>query len=150
MQLPLPKELEELLQERIWPRTNQEAVKWNLHRIAPKEVIGTFAPEEDRLFLLPPPFLTIKERMETREATFWMHEMASVHEIDPSLAVVIADFGLGSDAPIILDYRDNCLDPSVLRLRWSTDSGKPSFSDNHWIKIASTFAEFAGLIGLNR
>ena len=76
--------------------------------------------------------------------------MASIHEIDPALAVVIGDFGLGSDSPIILDYRNDRLSPCVLRLLWSRDMEKPRFSDNHWVKIASTFEELAGFLGLDK
>src|SRR5262245_24330849 len=39
-------------------------------------------------------------------------------DIDPKLAVLIADLGLGYDQPIALDYRVSREQPRVLTLRW--------------------------------
>lgn len=39
-------------------------------------------------------------------------------DIDPRLAVLIADLGLGYDQPIALDYRPSLTRPRVLTLRW--------------------------------
>jgi hypothetical protein len=39
-------------------------------------------------------------------------------DIDPTLAVLIADLGLGYDQPIALDYRPSPTDPGVLTLSW--------------------------------
>src|ERR1700677_1899293 len=147
MELALPPELEKMIRDGFWPSTHAAAMAQNLKPLIPKERITKFAPEEDELHFNPPPFRTILERMSGREGKyFWRRPEASIHEVDPSLALVIGDFGLGSDAPIILDYRCDRLNPSVFRLRWSTDEGKSVFSDNHWVKIADTFAEFAAFL----
>jgi hypothetical protein len=39
-------------------------------------------------------------------------------DLDPSLAVMIADLGIGYDQPIALDYRLSMENPRVLTLRW--------------------------------
>jgi len=39
-------------------------------------------------------------------------------DIDPTLAVLIADLGIGYDQPIALDYRPSMQNPRVLTLRW--------------------------------
>jgi hypothetical protein len=39
-------------------------------------------------------------------------------DIDPKLAVLIADLGIGYDQPIALDYRPSLEGPRVLTLRW--------------------------------
>lgn len=69
--------------------------------------------------------------------------MAAVHEIDPELALVIGDFGLGSDVPIILDYRSDKTNPCVMNLEWKIVPDKSPFCDNHWMKLSDTFADFA-------
>ena len=71
--------------------------------------------------------------------------MMAIHEIEPSLTLIIGDFGLGSEAPIALDYRKNIDNPSVIRLHW----GRPvtrRYENNHWIEIAPSFAEFAQML----
>jgi hypothetical protein len=144
MELPLPAGLESLIQTGFWPTTPEAVNAQNLRSLVSKERIIRFAPEEDGLHLQRPPFRTIEERLQGEEGTFfWKRPEAAIHEIDPALALVIGDFGLGSDAPIILDYREDKLNPCVLRLRWSTDQEKPRFSDNHWVKIADNFSQFA-------
>ena len=62
------------------------------------------------------------------------------HEIDPALTLIIGDFGLGSDAPIALDYRKDLNEPSIIRLQWNLEA------DNHWVEIAPSFAEFVAML----
>ena len=78
--------------------------------------------------------------MDGSEGKFWS-DFGAVREINPDYAVLIADFGHGSDAPIALDYRKNENEPSVIRLRWA-QKGK----GNHWIEVAPNFATFATFI----
>ena len=66
--------------------------------------------------------------------------MWATHEIDPALTLIIGDFGLGSDAPIALDYRKDLNNPSVICLQWNLNA------DNHWGEIAPNFAEFAQML----
>lgn len=58
--------------------------------------------------------------------------------IIPEKSILIADFGLGSDCPIVLDYRNGLNDPTVLILYWNN---YPDF-ENRFKKIAGNFAEF--------
>lgn len=55
--------------------------------------------------------------------------------------VLFADFGIGSDTPFGLDYRENITEPSVVLLYWGEEP-----SDNRWKKIANSFEEFERLI----
>jgi hypothetical protein len=66
----------------------------------------------------------------------------ALSQINPRLALIIGDFGLGSDAPIILNFAANCEDPPVFRLRWG------SGGNTEWIQGATNFDEFAKLLGL--
>lgn len=54
--------------------------------------------------------------------------------IAPEKTILIGDFGLGSDQPIALDYRNDVLQPEVWMLIW----GKT----NYWTKISSSFDNF--------
>ena len=74
-------------------------------------------------------------------------------QIDLDKAIEIADFGDGSEQPIILDYQVDPSEPSVRRLEWnrlrSEGPGGPTFTwANHWVEIAPSFDEFARLLGL--
>ena len=103
--------------------------------------MGRLAPGESELFLEPPPFRTLATEI-TGNPQFWA-EHGALDEIDPELALVIGDFGLGSDAAIVLDYRRSADEPAVLGLAWS-DEG------NHWVELAASFDEFVRLLRLDR
>ncbi len=66
-------------------------------------------------------------------------QVSDYMEIDPDNTIIIGDFGLGSDAPIALDYRKDKNNPAVIRLCWTKES-------NHWVEIAPNFAEFSKYI----
>jgi hypothetical protein len=57
--------------------------------------------------------------------------------------VVIADFGIGADAVVVLDYSRDAANPPVLRLRWA-----PQGVGNEWVQVARDFDEFAAMLGL--
>lgn len=99
------------------------------------------APEEDCIFFYQPPFKTIEqeinEGMEIWKETMSAPEMVSFHS-----SLIIGDFGLGSDAPIILDYRQS--PPTVLRLVWSEDG-----SDNKWKLWFNTFDEMCDTLQMD-
>ena len=101
----------------------------------------SLAAEESLIYLLPPPFLIVRAR--SKNNPFWNSPMADPGGIDFDLALVIGDFGLGSDAPILLDYRENAASPQVIRLRWPGDG-----SPNQWIVMAPNFLSFVEAIGL--
>ena len=114
-----------------------------LRPIIPAERVQRFAAEETLICLQPPPFPTIAQvRAAGRAGDFW-ERFGALDQIDPERAVIIGDFGLGSDSPIVLDYARNPSNPPVLRLRWGSQ-GK----GNEWVVGASDFDEFAKMLGL--
>lgn len=137
----LPPRLIYLIESGYWP-TQANAQKQNLNSPVPKEVVQKWAPEEDAIFFNPPPFLTVKNCTSQGEA-FWSWPMASPEGISPTHSVVIGDFGLGSDAPIILDYRADSQKPEVKRLKWGLD-----VKDNVWITAARSFDEMCDSLRL--
>lgn len=61
----------------------------------------------------------------------------------PELAIAIADFGIGSDSPILLYYQQNNAEPTVLNLNWQEGHNSTS-----WVVMAENFAAFVELLGI--
>jgi hypothetical protein len=139
--LTVPRLLEDLLASGRWPRDAREAMAQNLKPRVTSERVQKLAPEESTIYLLPPPFQTIRE--ESKGSPFWTWTMAAPDGIDFDLAIDIGDFGIGSDAPILLDYREDAVNPRVIRLLWSA-SGK----ENKWVVMAPDFRTFVEVLGL--
>lgn len=112
------------------------------HKSYAVERVRRFAEDENLICLALPPFSTIAKQMSaSRGGNFW-ERFGSLHQIVPEQALVIGDFGLGSDAPIILDYSRSMSDPPVLRLRWHAGG------QTEWVDGASRFDQFAAMLGL--
>ncbi|WP_395138519.1 hypothetical protein, partial [Armatimonas sp.] len=133
--LPIPESLIILIQLGRWQAGYQET---------PLEHIQRFAPEEHKLFFDRPPFG--KPEGSLGNLDYFRgepDEEAPPGDIDFARAVIIGDFGHGSDAPIALDYRKSLDNPSVIRYHWS-----PYGKNNRWVYVASSFEEFAKLLQL--
>src|SRR5579863_2168592 len=152
--LPLPKRLLSLIDTGLWPRTPAEAQHQNIRSLVSKERIQVFAPEEDRIYLVSPPFSTVATRM-THNEKFWS-KFGALEQISPDRSVLIADFGLGSDSPILLDYRHDVSAPVVIRLKLNPIHGDTMPNGrkkllgwaNVWLRCADTFDGFADMLGL--
>lgn len=136
--LPLPQALTDLINNGFWPTTEQASLAQNLKCLVSPDKIRAFAPEEEWICFYRPPFGTEEQYMKNNPS--WDSPMWATHEIEPSLTLIIGDFGLGSDAPIALDYREDRNNPSVIRLQWNLAEA------NHWVEVALSFAEFAKMI----
>jgi hypothetical protein len=136
--LLIPDLLDIMLAEGRWPRTVDEASQQNLLSRVP----------EDRnrrvrsIFLYAPPFHTVARIVAGSGGDFYSR-FGALHELVPDRSVEIADFGLGADAPILLDYRSGPSDPRVIYLEWA-DRGE----SNHWVVMAQNFASFVDMLGL--
>lgn len=140
--LPVPLLLLEALDSEKWPRTTDEAIKQNLRCLIPEERVRRLAPDESKIYLYPPPFATIARHLAGQGADFY-HKFGMVDQLVPEAAFEIGDFGLGSDAPILLDYRESSTDPKVIRLFWP-GNGMP----NVWRVMAPDFSSFMKELGL--
>lgn len=69
-------------------------------------------------------------------------ELWNVTDVDPAECVVIGDFGIGTDNPIVLDFAH---DPPMVR---TMDFGRQGESGPVWITIATSFDDFVELLGL--
>ena len=144
---PLPTGLARLIAARVWPsRTGPSMTEQQFKPLVPAERVQRFAPDETLICLAPPPFGTIAaERDAGGSGDFWPR-FGALHQIEPEKAIVIGDFGLGSDSPIVLDYSRNAADPRVLRLRW-TGNGPDVMTE--WVEGARSFDHFVELLGLS-
>jgi hypothetical protein len=139
--LKIPDLILEMIDAGRWPNNHHMANRQNLKSLATPERIALLAPEESLLFLLPPPFLTVRE--EATENEYWLNNQSAPEMIDFDLAIDIGDFGLGSDAPILLDYRTDNSNPSVIRLKWAKDG-----TGNLWVPMADSIQHFVDVLGL--
>jgi hypothetical protein len=78
---------------------------------------------------MPSPFHTIADEAKGKMLALFWSKFGALEMISPKDALIIGDFGLGSDSPIILDYRDGTSDPPVLWLRWANDGSKEDSVD---------------------
>nr|WP_255698113.1 DUF6331 family protein [Tessaracoccus sp. ZS01] len=136
--LPIPPALADLIDAGAWP-TPTSADAQNLRPLATVAAVSALAPGEQAIFLNPPPFASLASEIAVNP-DFWQSHGA-LSEVDPALALVIGDFGAGSDAAIVLDYRRSRDEPSVMRLAWSAQG-------NHWVEVAPTFELFAQALQL--
>jgi hypothetical protein len=143
--LPLPDTLVRLIEAGVWPSAGAAVWAQQLRPIVPRERVAQFAPEETLICLQPPPFRTLaREAAGGGSGDFWPR-CGALHQVVPELALIIGDFGPGSDSPIVLDYALNAACPRVLRLRW-TGNGHDVASN--WVEGAASFDEFAAMLGL--
>lgn len=141
--LRLPPLLDDLIASGRWPSTSEAALRQNVEPLASVERIAGLAADEERLSLYLPPFQTVADNATAKD--FWV-EHGGFSQLDPDKALIIGDFGLGSDAPILLDYRAEP-EPCVIKLDWSR-VGSSSGSGTVWIEIAASFDDFARRLGL--
>lgn len=152
----LPPLLLVMLDEGRWPRDEHEANSQHSRPWVTRErVAAATQGDEGRegdpspLFLDPPPFSSVAERVTKKggEAEFWQ-DFADPTGIVFARTVVIGDFGLGSDAPIVLDYRGSAEHPRVLRLSYRVAGEAGMRPRPQWVLFAETFDDFVAVLGL--
>jgi hypothetical protein len=147
MDLPVPTQLSDLIAAGVWPGDAKAAMAQNLRPLVSAERVRKFAAEEIEIHLFAPPFHTVAHEIASASLVvvngFWKR-FGALDEIIAEKALILGDFGLGSDAPIILNYGVDALDPPVFRLRWTPNE------PTKWVQGARNFAEFAALLGLTK
>jgi len=144
--LHIPRRLVALIELGIWPRNETEERKQNIKSLVPAERIHLFAADEDRIYFLSPPLRTVRKLLSSKlHESFW-RRFGALEGLTPELSVEIGSFGLGSDSPILLDYREDPSNPAVIRLKWRNNQGL----QNIWVRCANNFEEFADMIQLEQ
>jgi hypothetical protein len=140
----IPIRLQRLVESGWWPHDEAAAMKQNLHPLVTETQVRAFASDESTIFFLPPPFHTVSDLLASNER-YWTSEMACPAGISFDHCVVIGDFGLGSDAPILLDYRTDALRPSILRLCFGE-----TFAQSRWVKAAEDFDAMCEILHIDQ
>lgn len=138
--LPIPVLLSNLIASGVWTPPGSRDGEW---RALGKAAARKLSPDDDQLVLVPPPFLTIADNV-AEGNSWWMTDLTNVGEIDYYKALIIADFGMGSDSPIVLYYKSP-VNPVVMYLQWTWKNQR---SIHRWKQTHSSFLEFALDIGL--
>ena len=139
--LQIPPEIELLMKKGIWPDSYEKGLKQNSLPIFPIENLKHIIPEEETIYFRRPPFQTVRQELESDTSNYWS-EFGAVSELNPDLSVIIGDFGIGSDAPLILKYESQKSTPSVWKLVWAKKG-------NYWREVSPSFEEFMEALGLN-
>ena len=142
--LQIPERLVALINGGYWPRTLDEELRQNLKPLVEEARVRIVAPEQNRIYFFRPPFTTVARLRNGNEKKFWA-TFEAPEDVEAELSVSIGDFGLGSDAPILLDYRKNQLSPTVIRLKWNYGVRHR----NEWLLCANDFDEFADILCLD-
>lgn len=118
-----------------WPPEGSDTDVQHLKQPISAEVVTRLAPDEKSLILLPPPFRSLADEISCNGA--FRREFGALDEIDPDEAILIADFGIGSDAVMVADFRTQ--PPRILRLAWRQPA-------NQWIVVARSIDELVAVI----
>jgi len=142
--LPIPPGLTRLLAAGVWPSADGPSMnEQQLDPTIPASRVRNFAEDETLICLQRPPFPTIAQVQAAGGAGDFWERFGALDQIDPERALLIGDFGLGSDSPVILDFARNPTNPPVARLRWG-----PRGEGNEWVQGARDFDDFAEMLGL--
>jgi len=112
--LELPKLLLTLLETGVWPSAPDAIHRQQLHSLIREDRNRKLR----RICLYPPPFRTMLQSGKDCGADEFMTRFGAVHELVTEATIPIADFGLGADSPIMLDYRRGPTNPAVINLEW--------------------------------
>jgi hypothetical protein len=139
----IPAGLSNLIKSGVWPDESSNLQEFN--PLLGEQAAHALSPDDDRIVLMPPPFHTIADEVRGGN-DFWRSGVTNPDEIDHERAVIIADFGLGSDSPIILYYH-TADSPSVMYLRWIGDG---EHIRHQWVETHASFDDFAAAVGLDQ
>lgn len=144
----VPERVLRLISLDVWPTQENANEQWDKPIYSNQDIYRP-SREHPPLFFYPPPFHLVRKAVESNPdywlGDFWTKALGEpiAAGIDPDLAIDLGDFGAGSDAAIVLDYRDSSTEPAVLGLDWGSITGKRG-----WTTLAESFDRFADLLGL--
>jgi hypothetical protein len=114
--------------------------------------VEAIMPGESEIWLFGPPFRAIDQ-----DNLEWFEQFREPGQIDFAKAVIIGDFGPGSDAPIVVDFSTDPAQVKALHITFYPNPGAgraagaegASFRlEGHWVTLASSLEEFARALSL--
>ena len=144
----LPSIVDELLRAGTWPTHNSDYVSR-----ASEHLVRAVLADESCFCLLAPPFRTLEQDENISQNLWWKNWLEGFRhpsEIDYSKAVMVADFGPGSENPIVLDYRSSPPQVMALTVRFHREAPNSARGEweGHWVVLASTLEELLDKLGL--
>ena len=133
--LILPELLCSMISTGRWPSASDSINKQNLQSLIPSDRNRKLRS----ICLYPPPFRTLVNAQ--NDDFYRTHGV--LWQLKPELAIEIADFGIGSDSPILLYFEKSKTDPVVLNLDWREGNNA-----NSWIVMAESFSAFVDILGI--
>ncbi|MFN3201464.1 MAG: hypothetical protein ACE366_23885 [Bradymonadia bacterium] len=154
--LPLPPLLLEMLNTGRWPKNSEEASTQQYEaQWVPRAQVSAFCLR-DAIYLLSPPFLTVRESA-LANPSYWLaanNGMGAARGLDMDLAIDLAEFEIGDDSSLVLDYRNSMERPQVLCNYWKAipeKRGSSVLSDSLvpiWQVVAPDFPTMVKQLGL--
>lgn len=114
MNLNIPSEIKALIDTGIWPKTQEKELQQNSLQLLKRIEILELFPDNEKIYLFSPPFITISEDLKTNK--FW-NALSCKNQIDYKKSLIIGDLGHGSDASIILNFEQ--YSPKLMYLYWN-------------------------------
>ncbi len=145
----IPNVIKELIEIDYWPNESNVSRQYS-KGLLDYSLIEHNIPEEYTIYFFPPPFTTINRLLKKGDSYYLSPEVnKSLDEIDLDKTVIIADFGLGAESELALNFSENNENPSVIRLKWFYDFEK-NLRWAKWVKVTDSFDEFAKLAGIDK
>lgn len=154
--LTIPLELEKLISLKKWSSCDDDVKKYELNPMLDMDINTVFS---DQWKFVPycQPFFTLEDNIVNNEylkKEYLNEDRLLLHDgskVNPKLVLVIADFGIGSDAFLCLDYSIDIKHPRVIREEYVQQSeDNPNITKVVWTKVADNFIDFCKLVGLDK
>ena len=143
-----PKLLLDLIESGTWPAEGTSLFEIEKSSKIRGDLVSSAFPDSlgaKLVVLYPPPFILVSEEA-AYNSEFWRDTVKNQDQLPYEYLVMIGDFGIGSDAPIVLNYfSDN--GPSVWWLKWYFAEDTAA---TKWVKSHDSFDEFAISLNINR
>lgn len=146
--LQIPAGLQSLIDNSHWPTRPEHVKGQDLQSYVPQHLVDNVFPGERNFCFSLPPFkcvMDLKRLGSSEYEWFWSHEDARPDQLIHEKILVIADFMIGSDSAVILNYELDPIDPPVMWLRWEKQ-GTP----NQWVKACDNIGEMAERLQLHQ
>lgn len=143
-ELILPKRLTRLIEDGHWRVVDPAKCFEGEQAKLPRRLVDSVFPGENLFNCCSPPFSTAESDASVVESIYEAvtgQSLAKSNQIDWAKTLLIADFEIGSESSVILDYTEDLGDPSVKWFDW----GAPG-----WVTACKNFDELADRLELDQ
>lgn len=144
----MPALVDDLLRQGRWP----DSQGYSGRPVVAGSPVEAIMHGENEIWLFGPPFHTVDDNLE------WFEQFREPGHIDFAKAVIIGDFGPGTESPIVLDFTSEPAQVKALQItgyhpnpRAGSAPWPEGYSfgfEGHWVTLASSIEEFVERLGL--